>query len=195
MLERLWRKTIYLVQLLAVVIFIVFEEIVWEGIAKPLYLRLHTLKLLQRFERLLERTPAPLVLVLFLVLLSGVEIVGILAGALFVSGRFWLGAGLYLLKLPVAAFTFWLFKATKPKLMRYRWFAWLYETTMGLIERLKSWHIYQSLMARVRETKHRLKAAWHRFKAQHFQEGEGVWRRLKRLYRHLKDALRQSDKS
>ncbi|MEA3418500.1 MAG: hypothetical protein U9Q90_03790, partial [Campylobacterota bacterium] len=115
-------KTVTFVQLLLVLIFILFEELIWEGIAEPIYAKVRSLKILQRAETMLETTPRNIILFFFLLIFSVVEGTGILAGILFLQGKVLLGAGLYLAKIPIAAFTFWLFNVTKEKLLSYDWF-------------------------------------------------------------------------
>lgn len=131
MLETLKNKFISLLQLLLVITFIIFEELIWEGIAKPIYEAIHSLKILQKIETKLQHINAYVILVIFVLLLATVEIFGIYAGILFVSGQVLLGLSLYLSKIPIAAFTFWLFRVTEDKLMQFRWFKWLYEKMMA----------------------------------------------------------------
>ena len=49
-IQKIINKSIMLIQLLLVVIFIVFEEIIWEGFAKPIYLYIRELRILQTIE-------------------------------------------------------------------------------------------------------------------------------------------------
>jgi len=185
------QKLITLLQLLLVVGFIVFEEIVWEGIAKPIYTWVHGLRLLQKLEAVLQRIPAGVILVTFVVLLAAVEGLGLYAGVLFVSGNAFIGAMLYATKIPIAAFTFWLFKVSKPRLMEYAWFAWLYEKTMAWIERLKAWPMYVQTMAMLVQAKHRLKAGVREFKARYFAKESRFVRGLRRFYHVIKKALKR----
>jgi hypothetical protein len=87
MLTTIKRKLITLLQLLLVIIFILFEEIIWEGIARPIYTYVHSLKDLQRLEAWLQGVNATVILVIFVVMLASVEMLGIYAGILFVSGQ------------------------------------------------------------------------------------------------------------
>ena len=189
MIVRIKNRLISLLQLLLVLIFIIFEELIWEGIAKPIYRRIHELKILQKVEAKLKSVNPMVILLLFVILLIIVEAFGIYAGLLFVSGHFLLGLGLYLSKIPIAAFTFWLFRVTENKLMRFGWFKWLYEKIMAAIDWLKQLMIYQETMAKLKVLKVEIKTAARRFKEQYFKEESSFVKRLKRHYKNLKEYL------
>jgi hypothetical protein len=191
MLKTIKHKLITLLQLLLVIIFILFEEIIWEGIARPIYTYVHSLKVLQRVEAWLQGVNATVILVIFVVMLASVEMLGIYAGILFVSGQVALGLMLYLTKVPIAAFTFWMFRVTESKLMQFGWFRWLYEKMMAAIGWLKSLEIYQSTMHKLKKTKEKIKGWIKRFKAKYFAKESPFVNRLKRLYRSIKRVLKR----
>jgi len=189
MVGSIQKRIALLLQIFLVLIFIVFEELVWEGIARPIYQRIHALRILQRIEAKLRSVSPHVILLIFVILLAIVEAFGIYAGLLFVSGHFLLGLGLYLSKIPVAAFTFWLFRVSEDKLMRFGWFKWLYEKIMAAIGWLKSLAVYQETIAKLKVIKADIKAAAHRLKEHYFKEGSPFVKRLKRHYRDLKAHL------
>lgn len=191
MVQKLLRKSITLLQLVLVIVFIVFEEIVWEGIALPVYNWVHSLKALEKVEAWLQGVPAGVILVLFVLMLASVEVLGIYAGVMFVSGHMVTGLMMYAGKIPVAAFTFWMFRVSEEKLMRFGWFRWLYGKIMGIISWLKSLEIYQRTMQRLKKTKERLKAFLKHLKTTYFQKESPFWHRLKRLYRSIKRVLKR----
>jgi hypothetical protein len=189
MLASMKNRLIALLQLLVVLIFIIFEELIWEGIAKPIYQRIHALRILQTIEQKLKGVNATVILVLFVLLLLTVELFGIYAGILFVSGHFLLGLMLYLSKIPIAAFTFWMFRVTEEKLMQFGWFKWLYMRLMALVDWLKSLPIYQSTMKRLKDLKTEIKAWLKRLKEKYFKGTSPLMQRLKQHYRTLKAYL------
>jgi len=191
MLNTVKHKLITLLQLLLVIAFIIFEEVIWEGIARPIYMYVHSLKVLQRVEAWLRGVNATVILVIFVLMLASVEMLGIYAGVLFVSGYVLQGALLYLSKIPIAAFTFWMFRVTKEKLMRFGWFKWLYEKIMALIDWLKSLEIYQSTMQKLKAVKERLKVWGRAVKIRFFSNESPFVQRLKKLYRSIKSALKR----
>jgi hypothetical protein len=189
MVLRIKNRIISLLQLLLVLIYIIFEELIWEGIAKPIYEVVHALKILQKIEVKLQSVNPSVILVLFIVLLAIVEAFGIYAGMLFVSGQIILGLSLYLTKIPIAAFTFWLFRATEDKLMQFGWFKWIYERIMRGIEWLKSLQIYRDTMVRLKKIKKNLSLFKNEIKEKYFKEETPFVKRLKRYYKNIKESL------
>jgi len=189
MLSVIKHRLISLLQLLLVGTYIVFEELIWEGIAKPIYEAIHALKMLQKIEVKLQRANPSAILFIFVVLLSMVEAFGIYAGMLFVSGQVLLGLSLYIAKIPVAAFTFWLFRVTEDKLMQFRWFKWMYEWIMKAIDWLKSCEIHKRAMERLIQVKISIKANIKAFREKYFASKSPFMEKMKRLYRRVKDAL------
>jgi len=191
MFNTIKQKLITLLQLFLVLLFILFEEVVWEGVAKPIYSYVHSLKVLQKIEAWLQGVNATIILVIFVVMLASVEMLGLYAGVLFVSGQAALGVMLYLTKIPIAAFTFWMFRVTESKLMQFGWFKWLYEKLMQAIDWLKSLEIYRSTMKRLKVTKEKLKQGLKRIKAKYFAKESPFVRRIKRLYSSIKRVLKR----
>ena len=189
MLTIFKNKLISLLQLILVIIYIIFEELIWEGIAKPIYEAIHSLKILQKVETKLQDVNPSVILVLFVVLLAIVEIFGIYAGILFVSGKILLGLGLYLSKIPIAAFTFWLFRVTEDKLMQFGWFKWLYEKMMAGIAWLKSREIYKETMERLKSFKVTIK----KWKEKYFEKESPSVIKVKKLYKSVKSSLKTKD--
>ena len=190
MLSMLKHKLILLLQLILVIIYIIFEELIWEGIAKPIYEAIHALKILQKIEVKLQHVNPSMILVFFVVLLVIVEAFGLYAGILFVSGKAILGLVLYIAKIPIAAFTFWLFRVTEDKLMQFGWFKWMYDQIMKAIDWLKSCEMYQRTMARLVFIKKGMKEWIKAFKEKYFAEKSPFIEKIKRLYTAVKGSLK-----
>jgi len=191
MLPAIKHKFISLLQLILVLIYILFEELIWEGIARPIYDFIHSLKILHKVEEMLHAVNAYVILVVFVVLLGLVEALGIYAGILFVSGQALLGMTLYITKIPIAAFTFWMFRITEDKLMQFGWFKWIYDWIMKGIDWLKSLEVYQSTMQRIKIIKESLKQTMKRVKEKYFAKESPFLTRIKHLYQTIKDVLRK----
>jgi len=191
MLATIKHKLISLFQLILVMIYIVFEELIWEGIAHPIYTFVHSLKILQKVEEKLHDFNRYVILVLFIVMLAGVEALGLYAGYLFVSGQVAVGLSIYLTKIPIAAFTFWMFRITEDKLMKFGWFKWIYDKVMGAIDWLKSLDIYISTMEKLKSLKMKIKAFKIRIKEQYFFKESRFVIKIKRLYKTIKASLRK----
>mgnify|MGYP001556518644 FL=1 len=187
MLSAIKHRFISLLQLLLVITYIIFEELIWEGIAKPIYEAIHGLKILQKIETKLDTVSPSIVLFIFVVLLVIVEAAGIYAGMLFVSGQVFIGLVLYISKIPIAAFTFWLFRVTEDKLMQFGWFKWLYDWIMKAIDWIKSSEIHQKTIAYLVLIKTRIKA----LKEKYFVGKSPFIEKMKQLYMTLKASLRK----
>ena len=191
MLSTLKNKLILLLQLILVIIYIIFEELIWEGIAKPIYVAIHGLKMLQKIEAKLEHANPSFILVLFVILLIIVEAFGIYAGILFVSGQVVLGLTLYISKIPIAAFTFWLFRVTEEKLMQFGWFKWMYDQIMKAIDWLKACEMYIKMMERLKQIKKSMKEGFKAFKEKYFAGESPFIAKIKRLYNTVKGSLKK----
>ena len=187
MLSTIKNRLLSLLQLLLVITYIIFEELIWEGIAKPIYKAIHALKILQKMEAKLETLNPSVILLIFVVLFVIVEAAGIYAGMLFVSGQVFIGLVLYISKIPIAAFTFWLFRVTEDKLMQFGWFKWLYDWIMKAIDWIKSSEIHQKTIAYLVQMKTRIKI----LKEKYFANKSPFIEKMKRLYRTLKESLRK----
>ena len=185
MLSAIKHRLLSLLQLLLVITYIIFEELIWEGIAKPIYEAIHALKILQKVEAKLESVNPSMILVIFVVLLVIVEAFGIYAGMLFVSGQVLLGLVLYISKIPIAAFTFWLFRVTEDKLMQFGWFKWMYDWIMRAIDWIKSSEIHQKTMEYLVQMKTHIKA----YKEKYFANESPFIEKIKQLYKTVKASL------
>ena len=126
-----------------------------------------------------------------MVMLASVEALGLYAGYLFVSGNVAIGLSIYLTKIPIAAFTFWMFRVTEEKLMQFGWFKWLYKKIMAFIDWLKSLEIYQSTMQKLKVTKERIKQFFRVIKEKYFSKESTFVTRMKRLYNSIKQTLKR----
>ena len=186
-LQKIAQRLLLVVQFILVFLFILFEEIIWEGIAKPIYQKIQSLEILQKFETKIAGSNRYVILTVFLVLLLGVEGAGILAGVFFVQGSVLLGLTLYIAKIPIAAFVFWLFKVSKNKLLSFNWFFWSYEKLMLGIAWLKELTIYKTTMQYMSELKSTLKEQWKRIKVKYFSKDSRFTEELKSFYNYIKN--------
>lgn len=194
MLNTIKHKIVILLQLLLVITFILFEEIIWEGIAKPIYTYVHSLKVLQKVETKLQETNRFIILSLFLLMFLIVELAGVYAGILFMSGQIMFGLVVYVTKIPVTAFTFWLFRVCEEKLMQFGWFKWIYEKIMQAIAWLKSREVYIETMEKLKAFKEKMKIRYREFKEKYFSDEGPFMMKLKELYTAIKHTLRSSTK-
>lgn len=144
-------------EVVLVIAFIFFEEIVWEYIAIPIGNKLKSLKILEGVQAKIETKTAYQTLGIFLVLLVIVELAGIYAGILLVQGFAIAAIILYASKLPLAGLTFWIFSFSKVKLLSIDWFKTLYDLVMRLFDWIKSTRIYRKVRYSIRNIKRYIK--------------------------------------
>jgi len=187
LIEKLFRYMVIGIQLILVAIFILFEEVIWEGIAWPIYRYMHQLQILQKIETYIIQTNKYLILIVFVILLAGVELAGVTAGVMLVKGMVWSAVLLYALKIPIAAFVFWLFRVTEAQLMSFGWFRWVYLQITGAFGWIKSRKIYQETIAMLHTAQDKLR----HLKATYLSDNNTISKRFRRLYRTLKKHYNQ----
>lgn len=124
--------------------YILFEEFIWNILAEPIYRYCKNLIAIEPLKKLFLGLHRYLLLIVFIAILAVAEVMGFLAGYSLIEGDIILGVTVYALKIPVAAFTFWLFDLTKAQLMTFHWLATAYDFIMTWIERFKASgiHVY-----------------------------------------------------
>ncbi len=159
--------------------YIFYEEFVWERFAQPIVRYVQSLKLLKKLEVYLQGVNGTVILITFVLLFVITEVQGIYAGTLLLRGKVLLWALIYVGKIPIAAFTFWMFKVTKPKLMAFAWFEKAYNVIMGWIDWIKATDTYKNIKIKAGEIKSYIKKNYMR-------EGDSTKKKFKRIYTRLK---------
>lgn len=160
MLKNLYHKITNALLTVLVFIYLVLEELIWERIAEPIYGFIHGLKILQKVEVLIHNLNRYALLACFLALFVAVELLGIIAIGLFAQGQVLLATVLYAGKIPIAAFTFWVFRIAQDKLMTFAWFKFCYEWLLAQLLKIKTSAIYLKIKANIVSMKTWLKSLW-----------------------------------
>lgn len=163
--------------------YILYEEFVWERIARPIVRFIQSLKILQKIEAILLHVNGTVILFLFVTLFVVTELLGLYSSTFLVKGQVFIWALIYVGRLPLAAFTFWLFKVTKPKLMAFHWFAKAFNTLMGWIDWVKATDTYKSIKTKSIAMKTYIKKNYLR-------EGDSANKKFKKIYTRLKIRLK-----
>ncbi len=182
-LQKIGQRLLLVIQFTLVSLFILFEEIIWEGLAEPIYHKIQSLRILQRLQIYVNRTNRYILLTLFIILLFSVEGAGLIAGIFFVQGKVIFGSLLYAIKIPIAGFTFWLFRVSKNRLLSFNWFSLAYYKLMSGIEWLKSTDIYKSSLSLLLKLKTTLKE----IKKRYFSKESRFIQDTKAFYRYIKN--------
>jgi len=194
-LKKILNRIILLIQLILVLIFIVFEEIIWEGLAKPIYIFIYDLHILQTLQKKLTTVNRYTILSIFMILLISVEGAGIIAGIMAVKGMVVTAMLLYILKIPIAAFTFWLFRATESKLLSFGWFKYSYEKLINTFSWIKEREIYKKTLKTSKELKKSIKQTILFIKKNYITGDNSLSKRFKKLYTTIKNFIKRELKS
>ncbi len=168
-----------------VLIYILFEELVWNTFAKPLINYITDLKLLKKAKIYLHKIDRRFILLGFLLLFVVAELIGIYAGVMFVSGHFITGALLYALKIPLVSLAFWLFNATKDRLLKFDWFKKSYYFIIGVMDKIKHSEAYEFVTTNAK----RIKAL---VKEKFISDKSSIKKKISRIYNILKKAINRS---
>jgi len=129
--------------------FILFEELIWNVFAKPVFQYFKSLVVLDSLRKTFLGMNRYYLLAVFIFILGIAEVMGFVSGFYILNGYFFFGIFVYALKIPVAAFTFWLFDVTRDQLMTFLWLKTSYEYVMDLIGKFINSAIHIYIKARV----------------------------------------------
>jgi hypothetical protein len=160
MLKTLLCKVTNALLTVLVFVYLILEELVWERIAEPIYEFIRELKILHKLETVILKLNRYTLLVCFLALFGAVELLGIFAIGLFAQGQILIGTVIYIGKIPIAAFTFWLFQIAKDKLLTFAWFKFCYEWLIAQLHKIKTSAIYLNIKAKISSVKMWIKSLW-----------------------------------
>lgn len=138
----MYKKILNIFLIVLVFIYIIFEELIWEKFAKPIITLISSLQLFQNLIPKILALNSYFILIFFISIFVIVELIGIYAGVLFISGHIISAIFIYVLKIPIAAFIFWFFNIVKPKLLEFRWFEFIYNYIILIISKIKNSSIY-----------------------------------------------------
>ncbi len=161
--------------------YILFEELIWNIFAKPIYQYFKNLIALDSLKKIFIGMNRHLLLSIFIFIFAITEILGFLAGFCFINGYILTGVIVYTSKIPIAAFTFWLFDLTKEKLMTFNWLKNSYQYLMGIIDKFTHTSIYINIKVRTHSIKSKIKSLAHKY-----LEGEGLVVSIKHHYLMIK---------
>lgn len=116
---KLYKITKYL-KITSVVLFILFEEIAWNRIGKPAYLKVKSLKIMNRFQEWVSNFENRYILLaIFLTPFIMMEAASIVALKAFATGAIVTGIGLYTIKILLTAPVVIIFNASKKQLVSF----------------------------------------------------------------------------
>lgn len=176
---KMLKKTI---EVIAVILFLFFEKLAWEKLAVPFKVWISKLKISEKFGTWLKQRNVFTKFWFFILPLFVAEVMGIVSGSLIVSGSVLIGLGIYVLKIPVAGLTFWIFGLVKEDLLKLDWFETLYNLTIRFLNFIKSTEIYKRVTIRIR---------WVKIKFKSISKGGGFMDELKNVYNNISKIFKE----
>jgi len=175
------------IEAFAVLIYLIIEEVLWVRIGEPVYRRLQTIQFLQRFSQYAEKEIGEWgFFVIFSIPFIIMEILGILSGKMFITGHFFIGMMLYVLKGFCTPIVVYIFNIGRDKLLSFKIIYW----THHFICWLSTTEIYISVKIRIKATKKAIKAFLSRFKTKK-SFWAGFKKQLTRTTQKLRKILRR----
>ena len=174
------KKIINIFLTFLVFIYIIFEELIWDRLAKPIFSYISDLELFRNLEPKILSLNSYLILFIFLIPFIVVELLGVYAGILFVSGKILFGILLYLSKIPIAVVIFWFFNITKDILLQFRWLNFIYKNLILIIDKIKNSKIYLMIQDKTSMIKDEIKKRF-------FISKIGLDEKIVEIYKLLKD--------
>ena len=175
----MYKKILNIFLIVLVFIYIIFEELIWEKFAKPIITLISNLQLFQKLVPKILSLNSYFILIFFVSIFVIVELIGIYAGILFISGHIFSAVFIYVLKIPVAAFIFWFFNIAKSKLLEFKWFDFIYNYIILVISKIKNSSIY----IMIKEKTYTLKKS---LKEKIFSTRTGLKLKIIAIYKFLK---------
>ena len=156
-LLRTGRLAVRFVEVVLVLTYVLFEELVWEQFVLPVRRAMETL-VRPRVEAMLAGANRYTVFALFTLLLASAEGLGVAAGAVFVMVDPLLGVVLYALKVLLAGIAFWVFAVAKEKLFEIALFKKSYDAVMRAVAWVTHTEVYRAVKTKTALYKVRFKA-------------------------------------
>ncbi len=153
MFNKVLKRLFFYTQVVLIALYLIFEEIVWDRFAKPLFRYIKYLKLFQKLEALLNRANRYVILALFLLPFVIGELLGILSPIVAVKGYVILGVILYVLKLLIVAFAFWLFKVEQEKLLSFKFVNYSYQKILQFTNWIKTTQAFKTIKRLIEKAK------------------------------------------
>lgn len=167
------------IKIAAVVLFLIFEEILWDRIGKPAYEKVQGLKIMDRFKGWIRNVKHRYALLgIFIIPFVAMEAAAISSTIAFGTGAIITGIGLYVIKMLMTVPVVIIFKAGKEQLVSF----WVIRYSYGVILNFKRSGTYRSVIKYLQE----VKVSLNQFKA-NYLDGDGSFKEeMKTMYYSIK---------
>jgi hypothetical protein len=164
MWKKILQRLFFYIQIVLIALYLIFEEIVWDRFAKPLFRYIKHLKLFQKLELILNKANRYVILALFLLPFVMGELLGVLSPIVALKGYVILAVALYVLKLLIVAFAFWLFKVEQDKLLSFKIVNFSYQKILEFTTWVKTTQAFKTIKRIIEKAKVWLKVHYANLK-------------------------------
>jgi len=164
MWKKILQRLFFYIQIVLIALYLIFEEIVWDRFAKPLFRYIKHLKLFQKLELILNKANRYVILALFLLPFVMGELLGVLSPIVALKGYVILAVALYVLKLLIVAFAFWLFKVEQDKLLSFKIVNFSYQKILEFTTWVKTTQAFKTIKRIIEKAKVWLKVRYANLK-------------------------------
>ncbi len=150
-------KIINFFKIILIIIYIILEEIIWNLFVVKIRAFVLKFNIVQKSKEIILKQNRYVVLMIFLLPFLIAESIDIISVIALAQGFIVLGVAIYILKIVIASFSFWIFSFAKDILTSFSWFNYSYKLISRAISYLNSTTIYKLTTAKIKEIKHKLK--------------------------------------
>lgn len=150
-------KIINFFKIILIMIYIILEEIIWNLFVVKIRTFILKFNIVQKSKEIILQQNRYVVLMIFLLPFLIAESIDIISVIALAQGFIILGVAIYILKIIIASFSFWIFSFAKEILTSFGWFDYSYKLISHAIAYLNSTTIYKLTTAKIKEIKHKLK--------------------------------------
>lgn len=136
-----------------VILYILFEELIYNAVILPVGERIKALQVIQRLNALLSRFGRYAILLTFVLLFVLSEGLGAAALVMLAQGLVLIGVSLYAIKTLLGIYAFVILHHHKETLFSFGWFAYIYDKVVVALDAIKSSNAYQDVVAIARQVK------------------------------------------
>lgn len=130
-----------------VILYILFEELVYNAVILPVSERIRSLQIIQRLNALLARFGRYAILLTFVLLFVLSESLGAAALVMLAQGLVLVGVGLYAIKTLLGIYAFVILHRHKETLFSFGWFAYTYGKVVAVLDAIKSSTAYVEIVS------------------------------------------------
>lgn len=146
-----------LFKILFIIIYIILEEVIWKLFVVKIIDFVLKFHIVEKSKEYILKQNRYTILIIFLLPFLIAESIDILSVIAILQGFIVLGVIIYILKVIIASFSFWIFSFTKDTLITFKWFNYGYTLIIKVITYINSTATYKLTIAKINEIKQKIR--------------------------------------